>query len=79
MSTQTNDPLRYRFRKYYKPKSLTWWASFVPLCAGLFMALAPVHGLTGWAASVGNAFGSADPALLINAGLLGIGLRGAVA
>lgn len=64
--------------KYLKVKSVTWWASVVPLAAGVFLALEPVHGLTAWAAAVSSATGEVPPAALINAGLFGIGLRGAI-
>lgn len=63
--------------KYFKPRSLTWWASVAPLLAGVFMALEPVHGLTPWVEALRNASGATAP-VLINAGLAGIGLRGAM-
>lgn len=65
-------------RKYIKIRSVTWWASATPLAAGLFMAFEPVHHLSDWAEAVGATFGGASPYLLINAGLAGIGIRGAV-
>ncbi|MCU9849751.1 hypothetical protein OEZ60_17270 [Defluviimonas sp. WL0024] len=65
-------------RKYVKPTSLTWLASALPLLAGLFIAFEPVHHLADWAKAVSLTFGSASPYLLINAGLVGIGLRGAM-
>jgi len=65
-------------RKYFKPRSVTWWASVAPIAAGLFLAFEPVHGMSAWAASVSAAFGDAAPVVLINAGLAGIGLRGAL-
>jgi len=63
--------------KYFKPKSLTWLASVVPLLAGVFIALEPVHGLAAWVEAARNATGMTAPAL-INLGLAGIGLRGAI-
>jgi len=63
--------------KYFKPNSLTWWASVVPILAGLFIATEPLHGLSAAVSSVENAFGAPAP-VLINAGLAGIGIRGAV-
>ena len=63
--------------KYFKPTSLTWWASVAPLACGLIMATAPIHGAYALAESIGNATGLSAP-LLINAGLAGIGLRGAI-
>ena len=65
--------------KYFKPKSLTWWASALPIFAGVFLALAPVHGLDSWSMAIGDLTGGAAPAVLINAGLAGIGFRGAMA
>ncbi len=66
-------------RKYLKPKSLTWWAAFVPLLLGLVAALEPAHGSASVIAVIDNMTGGASPYVLINAGLAGIGLRGAVA
>lgn len=63
--------------KYWKPASLTWLSSVVPLLCGLFMAFEPVHGLTDLAAAIKNATGMSAP-VLINVGLAGIGLRGAI-
>ena len=63
--------------KYFKPKSLTWWASVVPLGLGSFMAAEPIHGLIEYVDTVANATGMTAP-MLINAGLMGIGIRGAV-
>ncbi|OYX41759.1 MAG: hypothetical protein B7Z02_14185 [Rhodobacterales bacterium 32-67-9] len=64
--------------KYIKPRSLTWLASALPLLAGLFIAFEPVHHLADWSKAVSLTFGGTSPYLLINAGLVGIGLRGAV-
>ena len=63
--------------KYFKPLSVTWWASVTPLLCGLFMASVPVHGMTDIAESISNATGLSAP-VLINMGLAGIGLRGAI-
>lgn len=63
--------------KYFKPKSLTWWASVVPLVLGLFMAFEPLHGLSDLVQAVRNATGMTAP-VLVNTGLAGIGLRGAI-
>lgn len=65
-------------RRYVKPTSLTWLASALPILAGLFIAFEPVHHLADWARAISRAFGDASPYLLINAGLVGVGLRGAV-
>lgn len=64
-------------QKYIKPTSLTWWSAVVPLLCGLFMAFEPVHGLTDLATAIKNATGMSAP-VLINIGLAGIGLRGAI-
>ena len=66
------------FRKYVKPTSLTWVASALPILAGVFVAFEPVHHLADWTRAVSRTFGDTSPYLLINAGLVGIGLRGAV-
>lgn len=63
--------------KYVKLNSLTWWAAFVPLCLGVFMATEPMHHMADAVLAVRNATGMTAP-ILINAGLAGIGLRGAV-
>ncbi|MCY1127145.1 hypothetical protein OU426_09800 [Frigidibacter sp. RF13] len=67
-----------RSRRYFKPRSLTWIASAAPVAAGLFIAFEPVHHLGDWAKAVSATFGNTSPYLLINAGLVGIGLRGAI-
>lgn len=64
--------------KYVKPKSLTWWASLVPLVMGLILAFEPVHGWASVVAVIDGLTGGAAPAVLINAGLIGIGIRGAI-
>lgn len=64
--------------KYFKPTSVTWWASFVPLIGGAVVASEPLHGLTSIVQTINGISGDVPPAVLINAGLLGIGLRGAV-
>lgn len=64
--------------KYFNPKSLTWWASFLPLMAGLIGATEPVHGAIAVVQTIDNITGGAAPTLLINAGLAGIGIRGAL-
>ena len=66
--------------KYIKPKSLTWWAGFVPLIAGVLVALSDVIPVLLPVRAVIDAMtGNAEPAVLVNAGLVAIGLRGAVA
>ena len=49
-----------------------------PLAGGLLVATAPLHGLVDVVEVVNNISGNAEPGVLINAGLLGIGLRGAM-
>lgn len=65
--------------KYFKPQSLSWWASVVPLVVGLIIATVDLHGMVPLVTSLQLIVGDATPAILINAGLLGIGLRGATA
>jgi hypothetical protein len=64
--------------KYFKPKSLTWWSSFVPLIAGVVVASEPLHGWLAVTATIDALTGGVSPSLMINAGLLGIGVRGAM-
>lgn len=66
------------FKKYVKPRSLTWWASFVPLACGLVVASEPIHGAALLVQTIDNATGGMSAAMLVNLGLAGIGLRGAV-
>ena len=64
--------------KYLKPKSLTWWASFAPLLAGLLVASAPLHGFSALVDTVNNMTGGIPSFVMINAGLAGIGVRAAI-
>lgn len=64
--------------KYFKPRSLTWWASFAPLAMGVFLGFEPIHGMTDWADAIRNMTGGVQPYLLINSGMAGIGIRGAI-
>jgi hypothetical protein len=65
--------------KYVKPKSITWWASVFPLLAGLVLAVtSAVPGLEGVGALINGFFPEMGAVALINLGLVGIGLRGAV-
>ncbi|MEM0949573.1 MAG: hypothetical protein AAGK37_19395 [Pseudomonadota bacterium] len=64
-------------QKYWKPYAVTWWAAITPLLVGLTIAFEPLHGFTGLADSFSAAAGNTPPAVLINLGLFGIGLRGA--
>jgi len=65
------------WQKYVKLHSLTWWASVTPLLCGLVMAFEPLHGMTDLVQSLRNATGLSAP-VLVNMGLAGIGLRGAI-
>ena len=64
--------------KYFKPKSLTWWGAMVPLVSGLVVASEPLHGLSAIVKTIDGVTGHVAPALLINAGLVAIGARGAM-
>lgn len=64
--------------RYFKPKSLSWWAGFAPLSAGLTVATLPMHGQTEVVDVVNNITGNLSAAALINTGAAVIGLRGAV-
>lgn len=65
--------------KSLKPKSLTWWASLVPVLIGGTIASEPLHGLAALVETLRALSGDVPPAMLINAGLAGIGFRGAIA
>lgn len=65
--------------KYVKPKSVTWWASAFPLFAGIALAFtSAIPGMEGIAGIIGGFFPGMSAVTLINMGLIGIGLRGAV-
>lgn len=64
--------------KYIKPESFTWWMSLIPVIAGIIVATADLHGQVALVAVVNSLTGGAEPAILINAGLAGIGLRAAL-
>ena len=64
--------------KYLKFKSVTWWASFVPLVIGVFKATVSLHGMTEWVAITDELTGHAPAYAMINAGLAGIGIRAAM-
>lgn len=68
--------VKEKANKYVKLKSLTWWSGFVPLTAGVFVALEPVHHLANYAEAVSTMYGGVSPAIPINAGLAIIGFRG---
>lgn len=64
--------------KYIKPKSLTWWASMVPLVAGLVVASEPLHLWSAGVETINQISGGIPAVAMINAGIAGIGLRAAV-
>lgn len=64
--------------KYFKPFSLTWWASVVPLVAGLIVATEPMHGLETIVSTIDNLSGGLSGYAMMNIGVGGIGLRGAM-
>ena len=65
--------------KYIKPRSLTWWASVAPFLAGVALALSEaLPSLASLATVINAASGDLPAPVLINMGLIGIGLRGAV-
>lgn len=64
--------------RYIKPFSLTWWASFLPLALGILLALEPLHQSLVLVQFIHNFTGGIEPYVLINAGLAGIGMRGAI-
>ncbi|QDP65851.1 MAG: hypothetical protein Unbinned7865contig1001_50 [Prokaryotic dsDNA virus sp.] len=65
-------------KKYFKPASVSWWAALAPLISGIIVATEPAHNLSAIVTIINNVTGHTPPALLINAGLAGIGLRGAM-
>ena len=65
--------------KYFKPRSVAWWSSVAPLVAGIILALSSVVGwLTPVATVIDAATGGLPAPVLINMGLVCIGLRGAI-
>ncbi len=66
-------------RRYFKPHSLTWWASAAPLFAGAIKAASvAAPELQTITAVIDAASGDMPAPVLINMGLIGIGLRGAI-
>lgn len=70
---ETND-----WSKYYRPKSVAWWASVTPLILGVILAVAQSLGWTPVVAIIDTFAPGMSPAVLVNLGLFGIGLRGAI-
>ena len=50
----------------------------MPLIAGAVVAFEPIHGLSAITDTINNVTGFVSPAVMINAGLIGIGVRGAM-
>lgn len=63
-------------RKYFKPRSLTWWSGFVPLLAGGLVASVDIHGLQSIVSTINNVTGGIPASGMIVYGLTAIGLRG---
>lgn len=65
--------------KYLKPKSLAWWVSVAPLLGGVVKsASVAAPELAPAVAIIDEMSGNATAAQMIQLGLLGIGLRGAL-
>lgn len=65
--------------KYFKPKSVTWWASVAPIVAGIVLIIGPdVPPLMPVAELIQRAYPGVTPITLINIGLAGVGVRGAM-
>lgn len=80
-------PFSWKFRlplgreismKYFKPNSLTWWASVTPLLMGVVIATEQLHGMTPVVLFLNSLTDNVGAYALINAGLAGIGIRGAL-
>lgn len=63
-------------KRYFKPNSLTWLASVVPILAGLLILTEPIHQQHDLVVMVTAKFPGASPTELILTGLAGVGLRG---
>lgn len=50
----------------------------MPLIAGVVVAFEPLHGGVAITETINNVTGFLSPAVMINAGLIGIGVRGAL-
>lgn len=66
------------WHKYYRPKSVAWWASVTPLILGVILAVAQAFGWTPVIHIIDTFAPGMGPAVLVNLGLFGIGLRGAI-
>lgn len=66
-------------RKYFRPSSLSWWVSVAPLLGGVVKsASVAAPELAPAVAIIDEMSGHATAAQMIQLGLLGIGLRGAL-
>jgi lysylphosphatidylglycerol synthetase-like protein (DUF2156 family) len=70
--------LEAEWKKYFRPKSVTWWVSVIPLIAGLLLAFAQAFAWLPIVALITTFAPGATPSVLVYAGLMGIGLRGAI-
>lgn len=70
--------LEAEWKKYFRPKSLTWWVSVIPLVAGIVLAFAQAFAVAPVVAVIATFAPGMTPAMLVAAGLMGIGLRGAI-
>lgn len=65
--------------KYFKPKSLTWWMALIPTISGaLQLSGFDIPYVSEHVRPLINAYYDVSPAVLLNTGLFGIGLRGAL-
>ncbi len=66
-------------QKYFKPRSLTWWAGVALVLMGGLVGMAEAVNLGGWDRAINAWTGNLPPAALIAQGAGLIGLRGAFA
>jgi hypothetical protein len=65
-------------QKYFKPKSLTWWAGICLILTGLLRGTDAVFDLGPWAAVIDAWSGGSSASALILQGAGLIGIRGAI-
>ncbi len=63
-------------KKYFKPKSITWWTGFVALASGTTIAVGGEVDTVRPAANILSTMSQVPPAVMISFGLGLIGLRG---
>lgn len=78
VQTAEEAELEAEWRKYFRPKSVTWWVSILPLLAGILLAFAQAFAWAPVIALIATFAPGATPSVLVYAGLMGIGLRGAI-